>query len=492
MLNSRQFLISDTIFSDKDWLNIKLSTGKILNYQKDLPVFSNKNNSVVLLGDAWQVLPDKPSPEEQIALCNGSFDEIIEIEKTWCGRYCIIAQDLIYLDTCGLLGVFYSENNLSSSLNVLCQVEKRKVLQPKIFRGVMPDFVPGMDTEYDGISRLLPSQVYNYLGKKLIYRKLLPDSIYTGLSDQERTSIFSSFFTTSLKNMKSHFNGYSVLIALTGGRDSRAALSLLQYSGIPFETFTLEHDSISDADKRIPPRVSNAVGKSHIYVKRQRKKFSSKRIKEFESHTAGQVVDQDKLFYGYGQYQELQESVSGPVVILRSGVWGIAIDYYSKYFKGKTITRDNICDFFQLLKYNTKYCSSVHKWFDWVENDSNNQDITIENRLYWEIRAGCWLSDIEQSFDLLDKVTSIQPLNCRLLLSCILGYDFELRKAKLHEEYIITYACEKLNNIPYDYQQTHIEKNDIIKKNKYKFKKGKWLLQTVGVKNTYDYFKHRN
>jgi len=73
----------------------------------------------------------------------------------------LIVDEWIYLDCCGLLGVFYSNCHVSSSLHVLCGIEGREVIYPQIEHRKSPDFVPGAETCYDGVKRLLPSQIYN-------------------------------------------------------------------------------------------------------------------------------------------------------------------------------------------------------------------------------------------------------------------------------------------------------------------------------------------
>lgn len=92
------------------------------------------------------------------------------------------------------------------------------------------------------------------------------------------------------------------------------------------------------------------------------------------------------------------------------------------------------------------------EWYDCVGNDFVNKEISILNRTYLDLRAGCWLSSIEQSFDMMEHITSIQPCNCRLFLSILMGFERQDRAAKKHEEFIVQRVCPAISRIPYDYQ----------------------------------------
>ena len=61
----------------------------------------------------------------------------------------------------------------------------------------------------------------------------------------------------------------------------------------------------------------------------------------------------------------------------------------------------------------------------------------------------------------MDGITSIQPCNCRLFLSLLIGFDQRERVAKTHEEKIVNKICPILKGIPYDYQ--YIPKQSFVK-----------------------------
>lgn len=400
----------------------------------------------------------------------------------------LISGEHIFLDATGMLGIFYDKNQVSNSLNVLCNIKRMKIQYPTIHHGVLPDFIPGTFTEYSDIKRLLPCQVYNYVTGEIMIRPLLPDGITKYENDRCRIDAFIDYYTTALKNMSELFIGKELWLALTGGYDSRTALALFNKSDIEFKTFTLEYDDILDADIELPKHLSKKIEKEWWYIKRKCVEYSPKRNRQYMIHSSGMAVDQDKLFYAYNQYQKLRK-YNKDIVILRSGIWECVIDYFDKYNKsGMPLSESNISHFFRGNNYIDLFDKSTREWFKMVNNDKFNTEISIENRVYWDLRLGCWLSSIEQTFDMMDGIISIQPTNSRLFLSILMGFDLDMRKTKIHQVKIIENAASALIGIPF---ANEYKNNQSGKKIKVLVNKGMWLVRNIGIKNTLDYYKNK-
>ncbi|MBO4542276.1 MAG: hypothetical protein J5725_03755 [Bacteroidales bacterium] len=437
------------------WKNVKLSNGFVLSYHDKLNVWLDNSRNIVILGNVWQVDHKQKSPTDVVQGINledDFIDAIYEMEKTWCGRYVLIVKDWIFLDTIGSLGIFYNDMHISSSLNVLCTAENKKIIYPNIKHGEMPDFIPGMQTCYNGIKRLLPSQIYNIVTKEVRIRPLLPDGVISSKSDNDRIELLEHYFVHSLQNMGTLFNGKDIWLSLTGGRDSRAAMAFMERAGIKYKTFTCEYPGIKLADIDLARRLSRKARRKHLFVKREKTSYSQDRYDNYRVHTAGMAVDQDWNFYAYNQYQKLTKNNS-EIVILRNSIWENVNDYYSQYCKDGNLNLERL---FSSIKEDEFLKSSLLEWYNYVQHDDlNKNDLSIWNRMLWELRTGCWLSSIEQSFDMMDGITSIQPCNCRLFLSILAGFNQKDRSAKKHEEYIVERVCTKLSKIPYDYQYTY-------------------------------------
>lgn len=450
MIDSKQFYIDRNATTNRTaWISYPLKDGHYIHLQEDLNIIFQQDGAI-LIGYAWQIDPQRQSPAEEMSVLLQKSDittvDVFEIEKTWCGRYLLIVNNWIFLDAIGSLGVFYGDNTISSSLKILCEQESLPISYPKIEHGHLPDFFPGMQTPYPGIRRLLPSQIYNISKQQVITRPLLIDHFPQQKKDDYST--FIRLFENSIKQIYILFSDKNIEIALTGGRDSRALVALVENSNIQYNTFTLWHSHISDADIAIPAKIAKSVHRTHRLIKRNAKNYSESRRLDYQRHTAGMAVDEDWEFYSYGQYQQVRKD-GKDAVILRSSIWEIACEYYTMVCGEKA---QDIEYLFPGIKTNSAFRKSIEEWQAMVQEDKNNQFLTLVTRTFWDLREGCWLSSIEQSFDLMDGIISIQPLNSRLFLSLLMSFNLDNRKTKKYEEVITNNLCPQFATITYDYK----------------------------------------
>ena len=453
MINDRQFFIAKgPVAGFEDWGEKKLHDGYTLHYHTGLNI-TYQDKDILLLGYAWQVDPNRKSPQEELRILSHyskiSHEDVFAVEKTWCGRYLLIVGEWIYTDACGTLGVFYSNLIVTSSLNVLCTLEGREMILPDISHKRMPDFVPGIRTPYYDVIRLLPSQLLNYTTKETCIRPLLIDKAPEYNSEEERIKDFVQHFIYSIQNFSKVFAKYQIWLAVTAGRDSRTSLACFEKAQIKYNTFTLWHDNISRPDRIIPQKLAKAIHRSFRFIERDESRFSQKRHEDYKIHTAGMAVDEDWLFYSYNQYQALQEA-QRKIVIVRNSAWEIACDYYRGIFKDKCY---DLATLYPGILSNKSFYNSTMEWKEKVvEKDQKNTQMTFNDRIFWDLREGCWLSSIEQSFDMMDDIVSIQIANSRMLISYLYGFSQNDRIRKIHEEKITAYVCPAFIKIPYDYQ----------------------------------------
>ena len=450
MIDDKQFIIGKDKYELPGWKHILMANGLIFSYQEKLKVWHNESSSILLLGHAWQAEPDRGTPISELGklFAKGTIThtDVYEMEKTWCGRYLLIVNDWIYLDTIGCLGVFYSTEHISCSLNVLCTVEDREIVYPDIIHEHDPDFIPGMRTCYEGVRRLLPSQILNIITHEVKTRPLLPDGTIPSDSQNNRIDMLERCFVHSLKNMADYFKGQPLWLGLTGGRDSRAALAMLEKSGLDYSTYTLGYKWIDPADYIIPTKLTKKLKRGNRFLPPTENGSFQKRYNNYRIHTAGMSVDHDWNYYANDQYRPL--SCNGEdIVLLRSSIWENTNDYYALFSKEEELDFEKI---FPEIKTNQFLRDVFYEWYDYTIRDSINKDISILNRTYWELRTGCWVSSIEQSYDMMEHITSIQPCNCRLFLSILMGFDQPDRFAKRHEEFIVQRVCPAIGKIPYD------------------------------------------
>lgn len=488
MLNAGQFLISRRPLEKPDFIRIKLTDGYYLHYHKKLPVYIHPSFQVLLLGTAWQAKAGCEAPIEGIERLVETYPEdipeqaVLSMEEGWCGRYVLIVQERVYLDATGLLGVFYSKEGISSSCLLLAECME---LPEKFFQTSSGlNWLPGPLTQYAQIRRLLPSQIYNYGKHSLGERKLLAAQIPECVGEEDRIREFVASFAYSLKNMARIFPNKKFMIALTGGYDSRTLLALADYAGIPFECFTLGYEDIPAGDVEIPEELCRMVKCGYTYIPREKVRYSKENEMEYTLHTGGLADDGDKQHYVYGQYQELVGRF-GEVVLLRSAVWEVAVEYIEKAI-GDRLEPESLYDYYKIGK-DVLEMRSLEEYFGWTEK-SKQTGINAATRFYWEQRSGSWLSSIEQSFDLMEGLVSLNPLNSRFLITQLLGFPKEERIIKAHQLNIISYIRPELANVRFSGNRPANRSYWFLLEEK--IKQGADRLHRLGLKKTARIYKN--
>lgn len=466
----------------------RLNNGTYLNRREGIAAVFSADKRFVIIGDCWSVREEE-SPREYLQNTPDlTADAILEREQYWCGRYVLLLDDCIYTDACAAMNVFYSDTHVSNSLSLLLDALGIKLRKEKLYDGLSPDFVPGAMTQYDGVRRLLPSQHLSLTDRTVSARILLPQTDADIRSEEERIRIFADEFARGLKNLDRYYADKTKLIVCTGGRDSREVLAISQYAGLHFDACTLEHDAISRGDVSIPPQLCEALGRKHYYVKQDKTRMSADRLRAYDRHTAYYENGADRVFYACGQFEDLRDRVGNDVVLLRGSVWGVPTDYYAKDLTDDSL--DSLLRLFPLARHHKLYLASLREWHKFALSDTLNRSVNYGERVFWDFREGCWLSSIEQTFDIYEGVTSAQPLNCRRLISLLTGFDEQDRIKKLHKEKITAFACPQLGDIPYDYQ---LGADDFKPAGGLgaDLKKAFWMIAHFGPAATLSYLKNR-
>lgn len=449
-LHRKQFIISENYIYKRNIKNECINNSMYLSYHKDLNIkiaYSSDNEKSYILGHAFQIDPERESPELEVY----KYDSIEECIRTWAGRYILIYKNKLYLDTCGTLGCFYSKDDngrvlISSSISLLNELKNQgKMSCDPIKHAQGMDWYPGPMTNSNGISRLLPGQV-------IVFDKndIQIDSInyvnfnYNKMSTEEKIKTFCFYFVNLIKNIDKFYEG-SIIIPLTAGYDSRTILSICIKSGVEFSTYTQEHDKISNADIQIPKTLSEKFKFKHVFIPRDNK-LSMEKINEFDMHTSKNCVDADRLFYGYNQFEVLEKEKN---IVLRGGIWEVARGFYSKILikDGDKIEKiKSLTNTFTNINKSELHYQSLNLWLDKL---IDRNDMDWRDRFYLEQRVGSWLSSIEQALD-LTSLDRIHPLNNIELISILMSIPPDERYNGKHQCMIIKECCPELIKYPFN------------------------------------------
>lgn len=453
-IHKKQFVICNYEVKKDNFINVKLSNGLFFNYSKDLNVeriyTENPEDEIYILGHAFQVNSDKQSPIDEIK--KKEYNTIDKCYESWSGRWILIYNGEIHMDACGTLGIFYTTQNdnvyISSScaiLKELCGINKVKNLF-YIEHGKGMDWYPGPKSILENINRLLPSQIIKLSKNKVeINNREIISKCYDNISDEEKINLICKYLDQLMKNISREYVG-DILLPLTAGYDSRTILSIMLKSNIKFSTLTLEHSGILNSDVDIPNQLAKEFEFDHKYIKRN-KILDKNKLIEFDNHTLGNCVDEDRLFYAHNQFPN-----GGNKLLLRGGIWEVSRGFYDDILIGQN---DNSIDeklkcirqSFHGFKEHSLHEESLALWLKYIE--THKESIDWRDRLYLEQRVGGWLSSIEQALDLTD-FDRIHPLNSKILISLLMSLSKEIRKDKNHQVEIIRLCEPKLLQYPFN------------------------------------------
>lgn len=483
MIHGGQFAILKSPVELPGYVHVPLEDGWILSHHENLPVYRSADNSTLLLGIAWQVAPERDTPPREIErLCSSApLDDdrgaLLAMEETWCGRYVMIRHATVYTDACSLLAVFYSNQGISSDCTLLAQAagQSEKLYSPG--PGVM-NWMPGPLTHYDGVYRLLASQTYQYTTGEVSSRPLLAQHYHTINDERELVRTFTDLFTNALRGMSAALGNRKLLIALTGGYDSRTLFAMALRAGISFEAYTLEYDTIYADDIAIPRKLCELTGVKHHYIPADHARYNARLEQDYLTHTAGLIRDQDRVFYAHGQYQQLVEAF-GNVAFLRSSIWENVIEYFRRSFTEAGPGFD-FYDWFGVAEGSLEK-RSLEQYFAWNAAHPE-KGLVASNMFLWLQREGCWLSDIESGFALLDNAVSLQPANCRLFLRMLLDFPRDERLMKYHQAKLIRHACPAIADVPFGSDK--LKGETLISRLAPRIRRGADRLRKLGLRKT--------
>ena len=109
--------------------------------------------------------------------------------------------------------------------------------------------------------------------------------------------------------------------------------------------------------------------------------------------------------------------------------------------------------FLQSLRHKL-YHQSLSQWQKLKNSETVNKEINIWDLLYIEQRLGAWLSSIEQGFDMMEGIVSVQCCNSRRFFSILTGFPDKGKARKVHEMDIVKHSCPILSKYRYEYNLT--------------------------------------
>lgn len=437
----RQFYIgAQPKIVDTTWQTLALRSGLHLSYSKDLPVqviISDGGAEFVLLGDAVQSLPGAPP----VLKCLKSLFNKESLQQTyasWAGRWVLLADGEVHLDASGLLGCYYKKDGagvqVASTPAFIANTEKPDTF--RLLKAGGAEFYPPPSSGFNGIDKLLPSQVLNLLDGSIQFRNLKITA--PTLDYDESIAYLASLLTTALKNIYAESKGKKLLLALTGGFDSRTLMAALNYCKLPYETVTFHYPNIRPSDAAIPKQLSKICGITHRLIRRNSR--NTENWNKFNVHTCGHSVEVDREYMLHQQFDNLD---GGNVILLRGGGFEVGRCAYYPWLPAEQLDGAGIST---IQKGNEIQGKSWDRWLAWVDQ-TPQVALDWRDRYYIEQRLAGWLSCTEQALDIVN-IDRMIPANSTLFFNVMLNMPEHIRKTKVQMKDLINYLSPELLQVP--------------------------------------------
>ena len=422
-IHRRQFYIGrQPKLLDESWLTHTLVNGLILSYSNELQVSfikDKKGNDFVLIGYAVQSLEKEPAPEEALKNLAGT-ENLVDVYKSWSGRWLLLVNDEVHLDATAMLGLFYKKGDdgveAASTAGFIAGSFVPDTY--KLVKNVGADYYPPPHSGFAGVSKLLPTQILNLTTGEITFRNLhvaIPQLTY-----DETIDLAAQLLKTTLTNAYADNSNKKWMLALTGGNDSRILLATLLACKIPFEIFTFDYPNINPNDVRIPRALAKIAGKKYTLVKR--KSRVSKNWDSYNTHTSGHSVENDRNYAAYQQFDQLE---GDNTFLLRGNCFEISRRYYHKWFGADVMSGEKIS---ATVKGNEAQAQSWNQWLEWFYK---TPQVTMDwrERFFIEQRLAGWHASTEQALDMVN-IDRLVPANSFLFYNIHLALPEEIRKTK--------------------------------------------------------------
>jgi hypothetical protein len=351
-------------------------------------------------------------------------DKVKEVYKSWTGRWVLIGNNEIHTDCCALLGCFYTKIHedqwISSSLAILQEIGSLSPRPETLKHEIGIEWYPLPTSRFEGVNKLLPSQVLN-LNTFLPVQRALPGSVegltYVAIIDQVTERLRCLLLNVANSGKRVH-------IALTSGYDSRVLLAAARYAGVQVHTFTRIGQETAYSDVVLPGKLSKASGYHHQAIRKT--KFSKEKEELFDYHTGGNVGHIIRKRFAHGQY----DAFTNKDIILSGGIFEVSISPYINIKKMDAAMSIETIIKAMRLEYKTESYNvrALAEWVRWVQQ-TPTEGLDWRDRFYLEQRNAGWQSSIQQALD-LTATESLHIINSHDLISLLLSIPDEKKQPK--------------------------------------------------------------
>lgn len=349
-------------------------------------------------------------------------DDIYRESCAWGGRWILIGEQEIIPDAAAMFACYYGKG-IASNPTLLTEQP------PSDPAAIREGFIVPPESGYDGISRLLPSQVLDIETGRPKLRQI--DWVRSPDYDKTLRRLANKYQTMMRSVYASHPN---IWVTLTGGRDSRLILAIAHAAGVPITTYTFRKPwgYMTPADRDLPPELAKIAGYPHVEIPSGG--LNLRRLRTFR-----ELVDRFSLrpgttpFYAvYGYMDRLPKQAA-----LLDGLCG---ELGRLYYEGKPLDR-----MAPQTQGNKTGLRRLNEW--WSQHPAPIPD---SERFYWEARLPGWVANTQRldDFAYQGQHAPMLFLNCLSTYIDILGLDESKRRNGRYIQDLIELMFPKARGMP--------------------------------------------
>ena len=433
----RQFLLSrDIIKPLSHWNCLRLVNGLYLYSHPDLSITYKENYDIriTLLGYVFDPVDQSKNNEEildDLIEISETFDSFIEAIKRYAGQFVFIYMNnrvsKVINDALSLREVYYSvasnkiicgsQPNLIKEysdppINITADQSIHRFYEYEIKKARSGRFWVGDETYYKGIKHLLPNHYLEIT--ELRTKRYWPRQKLTTIELDEAVSRSCSFLQGILKAAA---NRYELMMAVTGGTDSRTLLAASKEVKDKIYYFINKHKTLEERhpDIYIPAAIFKNINiPFHIH---NVEGDVDERFREIFLNNTFMSTDMllPAIYNVYYKQHSHRLNIVGVGEIGRTRL-GYEPRSLNSYYLSRSLK----------FKYSPYAVAQCQKWLDSTLPVAQKFGVNIMTLLYWEHWLGNWGAIGNSESDI--AIEEFDPYNSHYLYETLLGVDVKYAK----------------------------------------------------------------
>ncbi|MCA9440316.1 MAG: hypothetical protein KC964_05880, partial [Candidatus Omnitrophica bacterium] len=379
----RQWVINEEdVTIGENWCHEPLCCGKWLHYHPDLIVEQChfEEGRVFLLG--LGIYPDRPRDRfvDMVAMKGGSpSDRLLGSIIDLAGMYVVIhvSQEEIslYTDPSAMMGVFHRNGQASSSPCLIPPLERDLHLDAVFPFGGANDWYPGSLCPFVGIKALIANHRLDLISGREV--RFWPTQEIPKLDSEVSKETITALLRGSIE---AYLNRGTVLLSLTGGRDSRVNLAAARSFVDRIHFFTIRTDRVKPCDLRVPAEFARIFPLDHRFVDA---KPTPDWLRSLYDEISGGLA--------IGARRDILDGclqIAGPDRIHVNGNLGaVTKSFFWDCRSPKRVKIGGLAK--EFVSKPKPILAGVREWLDTVPKDL--PPTTVYNLMYFEQRGGRWM-----------------------------------------------------------------------------------------------------